>query len=966
MPDVTYLSALRGLKASLNSKEITNGALLVTTDSKEFYVDIDNARLHISDLVTGNTAAQIQAIPNANALPKIYIASDTRQLFWNNGEAWVVLSDSVSYATSAEQDASGNVITNTYETISNAESNYTEIDGRLDTLESTVSSLKSFEIQMVSELPVTGQSNIIYFVPDASGDDDNVYEEFIWVKKSSNPDVYAYEQIGTTRADLDNYYTKSEIDSTVGTLEAADQTNANGLTRVDALLGSGSMDPTAQGYQTFDARITANGTAITGINNELGTLDYTTDGTVASRLSTLETASTDHGTRLTTAEGNISTNTSAITTINGTLTTHAADIATNASDIDDLETDVASIHRYNIVQVEELPLAADADQYTIYMIPEEGLPGTGKDYSEWVYVPTAFTYTNEDEEVVTINAGWQRVDSTVDFLNYYTKTEVDALISTQGGNIAQVAADLATLTGVVNDNKQASDAAEEALQDNIDRIDAIIGDLDPEDQDYVDVATRLAAVETKAAANETAIGDSNSGIIKDIADINTAATALAGRVTTAESAISTAEGNITTLTTTTGDHETRITALETSASDASDALDRFDALLGSASMDPEAQGYETFDARISANASDISDLEDAIGTESTANSILYRIKTVETDLGTEATARAAADTAIGTRIDNLVTTIGSINRFDIQVVQTLPATGAKYVIYFVPVNPDPDATDNNTFTEYMWIETNDPNEGDGYYEELGLTEADLSNYYSKTEFNAIVGTLDPTAAGYQTIDTRITALENDSADADALAAEITARQNADNRFDALLGSGSMDPTAVGYQTFDARITANASDISDLEDAADRFDALLGSVAMDPTAQGYETFDARITANANDISDVVSDLADEVTARGNADDALSDRLDTLEAHDFLYAGSATEGGAATNVVETAASASDNTEHEVLFANANHDAVEYSNKATFNPSTGNLTVTTLTLGQATLSFDATTESVVFSFT
>lgn len=110
-------------------------------------------------------------------------------------------------------------------------------------------------------------------------------------------------------------------------------------------------------------------------------------------------------------------------------------------------------------------------------------------------------------------------------------------------------------------------------------------------------------------------------------------------------------------------------------------------------------------------------------------------------------------------------------------------------------------------------------------------------------------------------------------------------------------------------------------------------------------------------------DDITDAIDETIS------ALADRVsaieDELETHNWQYAGSATEGGAATNIVET--SKDTDAYQDVLLANSNHTAAEYaaSSVAQINPSTGTLKVNAISLGEATLTYDAVSESVVVNY-
>ena len=69
-----------------------------------------------------------------------------------------------------------------------------------------------FKTVVVDELPVVGESNTIYFVPSTDPKEKDVTDEFIWCDGK-------WEQIGSTRVDFSNYYTKREIDDTVDVIE---------------------------------------------------------------------------------------------------------------------------------------------------------------------------------------------------------------------------------------------------------------------------------------------------------------------------------------------------------------------------------------------------------------------------------------------------------------------------------------------------------------------------------------------------------------------------------------------------------------------------------------------------------------------------------------------------------------------------------------------------------------------------
>lgn len=74
--------------------------------------------------------------------------------------------------------------------------------------------------------------------------------------------------------------------------------------------------------------------------------------------------------------------------------------------------------------------------------------------------------------------------------------------------------------------------------------------------------------------------------------------------------------------------------------------------------------------------------------------------------------------------------LADITGIDFQVVQQLPQSGEKGVIYLVPNS----GSGSNTYDEYIWVE---PTGGTAHFEKIGSTDVDLSGYWAKTELTAI-------------------------------------------------------------------------------------------------------------------------------------------------------------------------------------------------------------------------------------
>ncbi len=69
-----------------------------------------------------------------------------------------------------------------------------------------IGDLKTIQIEKVTQLPSTGESNKIYLVPANPEIGDNHHIEYIWVDTESR-----FEPIGDTKIDLTNYWSKSEL-----------------------------------------------------------------------------------------------------------------------------------------------------------------------------------------------------------------------------------------------------------------------------------------------------------------------------------------------------------------------------------------------------------------------------------------------------------------------------------------------------------------------------------------------------------------------------------------------------------------------------------------------------------------------------------------------------------------------------------------------------------------------------------
>lgn len=83
-----------------------------------------------------------------------------------------------------------------------------------------------FDVQVVQELPATGEAHTLYFVPSANPKTQNIYDEYLYANN-------AWEQVGSTAVDMSDYYTKSEVDTNFAKLSVLTQTQYDALTTKD-------------------------------------------------------------------------------------------------------------------------------------------------------------------------------------------------------------------------------------------------------------------------------------------------------------------------------------------------------------------------------------------------------------------------------------------------------------------------------------------------------------------------------------------------------------------------------------------------------------------------------------------------------------------------------------------------------------------------------------------------------------
>ena len=134
-------------------------------------------------------------------------------------QKWEDLALTIPTKTSDLNNDSG-FITNTVNNLTNyylKSETYTKTE--VNTL---IGQISTISILVVQSLPTQDiQTNIIYLVPKQTAGTQDVYDEYIYVNN-------AWELIGDTEVDLSNYYTKTQVDALIPTVNDATLTLKNG------------------------------------------------------------------------------------------------------------------------------------------------------------------------------------------------------------------------------------------------------------------------------------------------------------------------------------------------------------------------------------------------------------------------------------------------------------------------------------------------------------------------------------------------------------------------------------------------------------------------------------------------------------------------------------------------------------------------------------------------------------------
>lgn len=388
----------RGTLDGYKTTAYMEGSLNFVKDDESLYIHKDGLKFRISDIILdAGTEDAIRSI----TLPKLklYYASDTHRLLWFDREnlKWVyVSSDIADFAEKARKDINGNDINEYYYPRTEAVSDYRTLNDLVTAITEDLSLIVQFDTEIcssISDLPEIGKKGTIYLVPKMSyygweelpeeEDDMDTHVELIYVVSEEYGNFY--EVIGSTNVNLNEFYTKNQVDNLLDGLEVDFEDRFNdykaevnaSINGFRTILNStisvmnnrfNAIDNTlasmANSLADHQSRIAALETKVAALEAEVG-INSSATNTLRSRVSTLETGlgnlsitvATNKQQTDATIASNYNTLNSSISTVNTNLNTlinrvtgdesridnHTTRLGTVEADIDNHETRISTI-----------------------------------------------------------------------------------------------------------------------------------------------------------------------------------------------------------------------------------------------------------------------------------------------------------------------------------------------------------------------------------------------------------------------------------------------------------------------------------------------------------------------------------------------------------------------------------------------------------------------------------------------
>ena len=526
-----YVKFKRGLQAALPSS-IVDGTLYLTTDEGAIYLDNENSRVRLGDVV---------AVQNIAALPEngpvyqaangmiMYYAKDENVLARWNGSGWtqinaagltkVLPSGSGNGVASVDVDpANSNVVKVTYTNFA-TKSQY-------DTLAQDVTELAE---DLATLTGTGGSGSIADRIAAVQGDTDSTIADVEAVANQNQTDLSAL----TGRVTALDHTTTGRVTKVENDLSALQETVAGNHTA--ALNAAKAVQgETTKTVADVAAEVASNDSDISGLTGRMTAVEGVASKAAsdisfeAERALAAEKAIQDE---LDATQGNVSADYNSLEKIEAKIKANAGNISSNDADILALQ---------NALNGESgLAARVGANEDAIGLL--NGAVTTAGSVKH--------TVAQEIAKVVGDGDAADKFDTIVEIATWLSEHETDALgmqntITAQGGRITTLEGNLADLQETVAENASAAEDAVEDLKTEL------IGDAESyltlgALEDAVQTAqTTATTAKNTANSNSTAINTANQNIAKNADDIASLTTTVANNKTAAETLVSDAKAEI--------------------------------------------------------------------------------------------------------------------------------------------------------------------------------------------------------------------------------------------------------------------------------------------------------------------------------------------------------------------------------------------------------------------------------------
>lgn len=546
-----YVKFKRGLQAALPSS-IVDGTLYLTTDEGAIYLDNENSRVRLGDVVAVQNIAALPAdgpaYQAANGMI-MYYAKDENVLARWNGSGWtqinaagltkVLPSGSGNGVASVDVDpANSNVVKVTYTNFATKT--------QYDTLAQDVTELAE---DLATLTGTGGSGSIADRIAAVQGDTESTIADVEAVANQNQTDLSAL----TGRVTALDHTTTGRVTKVENDLSALQETVAENHTA--ALNAAKAVQgDTTKTVADIAAEVASNDSDISGLTGRMTAVEGVASkaasdiSSEAERALAAEKAIQDE---LDATQGNVSADYNSLEKIEAKIKANAGNISSNDADILALQ---------NALNGESgLAARVGANEDAIGLL-NGAVTAAGS---------VKYTVAQEIAKVVGDGDAADKFDTIVEIATWLSEHETDAIgmqntITAQGGKITTIEDNLADLQETVVANASAAESAVEGLKTEL------IGDAESyltlgALEDAVQAAQETATTAKNTAnGNSTAINTANQNIAKNADDIASLTTTVANNKTAAEKLVSDTKAEIKQ---TTDGLNTRLTTAESNITD---------------------------------------------------------------------------------------------------------------------------------------------------------------------------------------------------------------------------------------------------------------------------------------------------------------------------------------------------------------------------------------------------------------